>query len=245
MRNYESLNKKRPHIDQAEIWIGQDNTNYGLLVTPRFENGKWENDKSEIRHFKPKYWSIGHIMETGLLIPNIEKKIEFKTVEEYLQFFENVIVRSSGSKYEKEIAAHYSKFVLESNDRLNIPLLIPELRYNGLEKKHKYRLDFTIIDYVELNKVGFELSPWSSHGYLSKTKNLKQSEINDMASDNFEREMRKHKDYFKKYGIFTLIYTDTDLLNTKVIFDDMANYLRPKEFGTQLKYHILNDFFKE
>lgn len=244
IRNYEALSKKKPKVEEAEIWIGQENASYGLLISPRFVDGKWVNDKSEIRHFKPNYWSIGHVLETGLLIPDRDAKMEFKDVNEYLNFFKNVIVRNSGSKYEREIADHYSTFVLNSPEPLKIPLLIPEFRYDGLQKKHKYRLDFTIIESKELNKVGFELSPWSSHGYLSKTKTLSQQEINDMARDNFEREMRKHKDYFKKHGIFLLIYTDTDLTDTKGIFDDMANYLVPKEFGTQLKFHILEDFFK-
>jgi hypothetical protein len=244
LRNYDALSKKRPTIDDSEIWIGQENANYGILITPRFVNGNWENDKSEIRHFVPKYWSIGHILETGLLIPGKNEKILFHSVEEYLIFFKYVIVRNSGSEYEMEIAELYSEYVLDAGNQLEIPLLISEYRYDGLAKDHIYRLDFSIIESKNLNKMGFELSPWSSHGYLKKIKGLTQKVINEMAQDNFEREMRKHKDYFKKHGIFVLIYTDSDLKDTKNIFDDIRQYLVPANVGTQLKLHILEDFFK-
>jgi hypothetical protein len=243
LRNYQALSKRRPRIEEAEIWIGQENASYGILVTPRFVNRRWENDKSEIRHFKKQYWSIGHILETGFVIPDDNDKMTFKDISEYLKFFRNVLVRNSGSDYEMEIAKMYCNYVRNHERPENIPLLIPEYRYDGLHRKHKYRLDFTIIEPIELNKIGFELSPWSSHGYLKKTKSMTQAEINQLASDNFEREMRKHKDYFKKHGIFALIYTDSDLNDIKLIFNDMIKYMEPKTAGKQLQFHILEDFF--
>lgn len=243
LRNYEALTKKRPTLDNSEIYIGQNNASYGILITPRFKNGFWENDKSEIRHFKKQYWSIGHILETGFIIPGKDNKMTFKDIPEYLNFFVNVIVRNSGSKYEYEIAEYYREYVLSHPKPENIPLLIPEFRYEGLEVMHKYRLDFTIIEPSELNKIGFELSPWSTHGKLKGTKNMTQKEINETASLNFNKEMKKHKDYFRKHGIFTLIYTDADLKNTKKIFNDMERYLEVQSVAKQLKLHILDDFF--
>lgn len=245
LRYFEALSKKRPKVEDAEIWIGQTNANYGLMVTPRFVNGQWENDKSEIRHFKKPFWSIGHVMETGLLIPNKDSRITFKDIPDYLNFFENVIVRNSGSKYEMEIAEHYVNYVLKSERPENVPLLIPEFRYEGIDVVHKYRLDFTIIEPTELNKIGFELSPWSTHGYLKKTAGLTQKAINEMAQNNFEKEMKKHKDFFKKHGIFALIYTDSDLADTEKIFVDMKRYLETKSSSKQLKLHIMEDFFNK
>jgi len=243
LRNYNALSKKRPTIDESEIWIGQENANYGILITPRFVNGKWENDKSEIRHFKKAYWSIGHILETGLVIPDSDEIMPFHNIKEYLRFFKNVLVRNSGSDYEMQLASLYCQYVLSHPEPESVPLLIPELRYDGLLRKHKYRLDFTIIESHDLNKIAFELSPWSSHGYLSKTKSMTQTEINVIARDNFEKEMRKHKEYFKRYGIFALIYTDGDLQDIPSIFNDMTKYLEPKSTGKQLQFQILNDFF--
>jgi len=246
LRNLEALSKKRPRVEEAAIWIGQNNADYGLLVTPRFNHGagQWENDRSEIRHFVPLYWSIGHVLETGLVIPGRDKKIMFRGPEEYLNFFQNVIVRNSGSKYEYALANTYRDYVLSTPDPNRVPLLIPEFRYEGLSASHKYRLDFTVIDPIKLTKMGFEFSPWSTHGYLSKVKDLTQTAINKMAQDNFEREMRKHKDFFRKHGIFVLIYTDSDLADLAKVFSDIKRYLEPKSRGTQLRFHIIHDILR-
>jgi len=243
MRNIDALSKRRPGLEDSIIWIGQNNANYGLLITPRFSdrNQQWENDKSEIRHFQPLYWTIGHALQTGLVIPSKKEIMTFASVEDYLAFFVNVLVRNSGSEYEYAIAQMYREYVLSTPEPDRVPLLIPELRYEGFAKKHLYRLDFTIIDPFELSKVAFELSPWSSHGYLSRTKSLSQAQINDLAKDNFEREMRRHKAYFRKYGIFTLIYTDSDLSDLATIFTDMRQFLAPKTSAQQLRFHIIRD----
>lgn len=241
-RNCEALSRKRPRKEEAALWIGQKNANYGLLITPRFKNGEWENDVSEIRHFQPNYWSIGHVLKTGLLVPHRREKIEFPSVAQYLAFFQNVLVRQSGSPYEMDIAERYCRFVRNSSRPQDVPLLIPELRYNGLQEQHKYRLDFTIINPYTLQKQGFELSPWSTHGYLSRTREKNQRDINNEALKNFERDMDKHKEYYRKFNIFTLIYTDSDLQNMDAIFQEMERYLRPTLENRQFLDMTLQDF---
>lgn len=243
LKHFEELSKNRPKPSNSEIWIGQTNANYGLLVTPRFKNGKWENDESEIRAFKQGYWTIGHVMETGLVIPGKDKRFEFSDIEQYLLFFTDTLVRNSGSKYEYELAEYYSEYVRSNDSPLDVPLMIPEFRYRGLEKKHKYRLDFLIINPYTLDKVGFELSPWSTHGYLSKTKGLTQKEINEMAKDNFEKEMRKHRSFFRKYDVFTLIYTDESLKDCKNLFEqEIVQHLEPEKPTTQLSFQVMEEF---
>ena len=85
-----------------------------------------------------------------------------------------------------------------------------------------------------MQKQGFELSPWSTHGYIKGVKNKTQFEVNEEAKSNFEKEMRKHKEYFRKFNIFTLIYTDEDLKDTQAIFDEMKEFLIPKRENPQL-----------
>lgn len=242
LRNCYSLSKRRPKREDAELWIGQKNANYGILVTPRFKNGEWENDVSEIRHFQPAYWTIGHIMKTGFVIPHIPDKIEFSTIDQYLFFFKDVLIRQSGSPYEMQIAEMYCDFVRHSEHPQRIPLLIPELRYGGISTQHQYRLDFTIINPYTLQKQGFELSPWSTHGYLSNVKEKNQTQINQEAKANFEHEMQKHKDYFRKYNIFTLIYTDADLENIDQIFVEMQPFLNPERENKQLLEATIDEF---
>jgi hypothetical protein len=244
LKHFDELSKVRPHLSDSEIWIGQNNADYGLLITPRFVDGVWENDRSEIRHFPKLYWTIGHVLESGLVVQGDKDKIEFNDVEAYLTFFKNTLVRASGSTYEKAIANRYVEFVRSSSDPERIPLLIPEYRYEGAAVAHRYRLDFCIIDPFTMQKIGYELSPWSTHGYLRKLKGLTQAKINEMAKDNFEKEMSKHRSFFKKHGIFALIYTDKQLAAIDTVFDDMKQYLVPVDKVVQLDFHLLQKFFK-
>jgi len=243
LKHFEELSKNRPRVEESIIWIGQNNASYGLPISARFVNGQWENDKSEIRAFKQGYWTIGHVMETGLVIPDIDDIMEFPSIDHYLKFLKNTLVRNSGSKYEYKIAQLYCEYVEKQVDPSSVPLMIPEYRYNGLDKNHKYRLDFLIINPFTLDKRGFELSPWSSHGYLRKTKGLTQKEINEMAKDNFQKEMRKHKAFFKDRNIFTLIYTDEDLSNCNCLFNnDIAPCLAPENPYPEYSFQIMEDF---
>lgn len=235
LRNQDSLSKARPHTREAALWIGQNKADYGLLVTPRFSNGDWENDKSEIRHFAPDYWTIGHVMQTGLVVPGDPDRIEFARVQDYLAFFKNTLVRASGSPHEAEIAKRYVDYVRKSANPLSVPLLIPELRYRGRDSQHKYRLDFTIISPHSMDKVGFELSPWSTHGELTKIKEKTQKQVNEEALGNFEGEMKKQKDYFRRHGIYALIYTDSDLADPDGVFRDMEKYFAMNRRAVQLE----------
>lgn len=241
-KHYEELSKNRPTIEQAEIWIGQNNADYGLLVTPRLGKKGWENDKSEIRHFKPRYWTIGHVLKSGLVVSGEEDTMTFATVEDYLKFFKNVLVRSTASPHQKKIAALYCEYVRNSSNPEDVPLLIPEFRYGGKAAKHEYRLDFCVFDADTMDKIGFELSPWSTHGLLTGIAGKTQKQVNAEALANFEREMKKHKNFFRRHDVFVMIYTDTDLANIDEVFEDMMKYLEPKSTIKQLEFSLLAEY---
>ena len=95
-----------------------------------------------------------------------------------------------------------------------------------------------------MQKVGYELSPWSTHGYLGKLQGLTQTEINKLAKDNFEKEMEKHKAFFKRYNVYALIYTDKDLTDMDALFEDMTQYLEPVDKVVQLDFHLMEKFFE-
>ena len=245
LKHFDELSRKRPQLEEAEIWIGQNNANYGLLVTPRWNptTGTWENDRSEIRHFRPLYWTIGHVLETGLVVPHDQDRIRFESVQAYLAFFKNVLVRASGSLHELAIAERYVDHVSTASDPLNIPLLIPELRYEGRAAKHLYRLDFCIIEPLTMRKFGYELSPWSTHGHLKRLGGLTGAQINAMAKDNFEREMAKHKAFFRTYDVVALIYTDRDLKDPDSVFEDMKVRLAPADRTAPIDFDLMDNFF--
>ena len=71
------------------------------------------------------------------------------------------------------------------------PFLIPELRYAGLEAKHKYRLDFTILNPHMMTFVGFEISPASTHMAVKGIKKKIQKSVNAELKAKWERETVK------------------------------------------------------
>lgn len=235
-REQDNLSKRRPTPSEAEVWIGLNDFDYGLLVSPRFVAGQWENDKSEIRRFGPDYFTIGHVLATGLVVPDSIECMDFNTVEQYLTFFKASLVRGTKSPYQKKLATLYCDHVMRQAEPERVPLLIPEWRYEGKERRHVHRLDFAVIDPFTFKKVGFELSPWSTHGEITGTKWRTQKDINAEQLANFEREMRKQKDYFRKFDITVMIYTNSDLSDLPArVFPDLQRLLTPQREQTQLK----------
>lgn len=228
------------------MWIGDNRLTYGLLVTPVFRDQQWENDKSEIRAVKFNYWTIGHVMHTGLVLPGKNKKYEFNSVSDYLSFFEKAFVQLTNSPYEQSLAECYCNYVSSSQDKNSIPLMIPQFRYGGLSFKHEYRLDFTIINPYTLAKVGIEISPWVTHGELVGIKKLQPREINAIAQKNFEIHAEKVRSYFKKFNITVISYTDAQLQNSEELFNsEVVPLLNPRKpipiisFEMKQKYGLL------
>jgi hypothetical protein len=241
LKHYNELHKKRPEIDGSEFWFGVNDAHYGLFVTPRWNGINWENDKSEMRAVKFKYWTIGHVMEAGLCIPDENDKYEFTKIEDYLDFFK-AQARLTKSKYQIEIAKRYIEYVLASDKSEDIPLLIPEIRYDGSGRKHVYRLDFMVINPFTMEKVGFEISPWSTHGKLSgKHKTL--IELNVEALGNFEKEMKKIRAYFKKYSVPIFHFSDSDLVNLDNVWSEIQDYLDPGIPPKQLEMGMFSEYF--
>lgn len=241
LKHYSELCKKRPDTGDAEIWFGVNDAHYGLFVTPRWNGDSWENDVSEIRAVRFKYWTIGHIMHTGLCIPDEDDTYQFSKKEDYLAFLK-AQARLTKSQYQIDIVDRYIKFVESSENPMDIPLLIPELRYDGSGKKHKHRLDFLIINPFTMEKVGFEISPWSSHGKLSG-KHKTMIELNEEALANFEAEVQKARAYFKKYKIPVLHFTDSDLTDLEGVFNHICTYLDPGIPPKQMEMGLFSEYF--
>ena len=54
--------------------------------------------------------------------------------------------------------------------------------------------------------------------------------------------MRKHKEYYRTFHIFTLIYTDSDLKDLDYVFGEMREYLTPKHENRQMLDAALEEF---
>lgn len=67
-----------------------------------------------------------------------------------------------------------------------------------------------------------------------------------MAADNFAKEMKKHRSFFKKHGIMSLIFTDDDLKNVQEIFDEyVLPCLLPEKPKMQLSFQIMEEILAD
>lgn len=229
-RNLVARTRFKPDDILWELWFGNGNFVLGIFMTPVFRSGKWTNDVSEIRRANYKYWTIGHIMKTGIIDPESNIPITFLTYDNLFIFYRSILKKLSNSLYEKEVFERYIDYLNASENIDEEPLLIPEIRYAGLNKDHKHRLDFTILNSHTQEYIGFELSPSSSHMAVSGIRSGKsQNTMNQELSEKWDKEMTKRNDYFSSYGITTLTFTDEHLANMDDVFENIAMFLRKRD----------------
>ena len=192
-RNLVERTRQKPEDHMWRLWFGDNKMPWGLFIAPVYRNDEWTNDKSEIRRAKYDYWTVGHVLETGIIDPESDELLQFDTIVSIKQFYQSVLRRCSASRYERELAKRYVQYLRDSDDVESEPFLIPELRYAGLQAKHKYRLDFTMLNPHMMTFVGFEISPASTHMSVKGTKKKMQRSVNAELKKKWEKEMKKAK----------------------------------------------------
>ncbi|WP_090246527.1 hypothetical protein [Lishizhenia tianjinensis] len=223
-RNLKERTRSKPDERLWTIWFGY-NLVFGLLIAPRYIQGVWNNDKSEIRRVNYKYWTLGHVISEGFVDNNTDSTFKIRNLREFEAVYISILKQLSNSQYEKEIYDRYIQYLKDSTNYLEEPLLIPELRYNGLDKKHKYRVDFTVLNAHTMDYVGFEISPASSHMSVLKLKE-KQKAVNEELSIKWGKEMDKRNDYFKDFGITIITFTDESLMDIDNCWLQIENILK-------------------
>jgi hypothetical protein len=238
-KKFEERIRSKPNDNLWGLWFGENNLMWGLFIAPIFRNGEWVNDKSEIRKVDFEYWTIGHLIKTGLIIPNEAEPYTFRDVSEIITFYNVFLKRLSRSNYEKKIIDLYISYLLKSKHPYSEPLLIPELRINT-KKAHKYRVDFTILNPFMMKFIGFELSPSSSHNSVKNIKTKLQKHVNEELKAIWIKEMEKRNSYFSEFGIQIITYTDEKLQKIDDCFLQMQNFLSEKP----LQRNINNELVK-
>jgi hypothetical protein len=175
------------------------------------------------------YWTVGHVLQTGLASPDEDQPLTFASVEDLLKFYRYFLKKVSNSKYEKGIADRYMAYLRASTDIFSEPFLLPEFRYAGLNGKHEHRLDYTVFNGHTMHLTGFELSPYSTHGAIKKVKDKTQKAINEEGAARWEKEMKKRNDYFRSYSIPVVTFTDSSLADLDECFQVMSGYLAARE----------------
>jgi hypothetical protein len=230
-RNLIERTRAKPEDQLWTLWFGDNKMAWGLYIAPDLRDGEWRNDKSEIRRAEYDYWTVGHILATGLIDPDSNSLIKFTDAGQLITFYRSVLKRVSNSLYEKAISDRYATYLEQSANVLSEPFLIPELRYAGIEADHKHRLDFSILNSHIMEFVGFELSPQSTHMAVEGLKGKTQKSVNQELLVSWEKEMGKRNDYFCDFGLSTITFTDSALKDMDQCFKRIAEHLssRPKE----------------
>lgn len=223
-REYKARTRHKPIDNVWELWFGNQLC-YGLFITPILENGTWRTDKSELRRANYNYWTIDHVLKAGLIIPESNKLRKFSDVHELLDFYDDILKRSSCSEYERQIMERYVAFVGNYPQPQLLPFLIPELRFCGKDKKHLYRLDFAILNPYTMKFTEVEISPSSSHMSIAKAINKTQTVLNQELRIKWEREMDKRNKYWEEYNITVLTFTDLMLQNIDECFNKVQELL--------------------
>jgi hypothetical protein len=227
-RNFDARVRAKPDDELWQVWFGEGNLVWGLLIAPARRSGEWTNDKSQMRRESYTYWTIGHVLATGLIAPDCEDPVQFKDLHAFLTFYETVLARVSRSPYERDISALYINYVKTRTDPRGIPLLIPELRFAGKETKHIHRLDFSILNAHTMEMTGFELSPASTHMAIDGITSKTQKALNEELQKKWAKETAKRNDYFSKYGITTITFADAELKDLNKCWEQIRAVLESK-----------------
>ena len=197
---------------------------YGLLIAPAYRNGVWTNDRSEMRRAQYDYWTVGHVLDTGIIVPGQDEPMHFSDPEHLIRFYRGVLEQLANPYYEQPIARSYAKYLLQSKDVRSEPFLIPELRYAALEIEHKYRLDYTVLNSHVMKFTGFELSPASTHMSV-EGKDKKLKEHNAELVERWNNETEKRNDFFNEYNIPIVTFADKALQNMDACFAVIERFL--------------------
>lgn len=231
-RNFKERTRHKPDDALWSVWFGSGDLSWGLIIAPAHRNSVWTNDKSQMRRESYTYWTIGHVLATGLHDPTSSEPVTFSSVDSFLVFYRSVLKRVSNSLYERAICDRYLNYVTRSTSPLEEPLLIPEFRYAGAEKKHEHRLDFTVLNGHTFQFTGFEFSPSSTHITVDKLSVKSQADLNRQLAAKWQKEVSKRNAYFQTYGVSVVTFADDDLKDIDACFARVEAALRARSMPT-------------
>lgn len=217
LNNKEKYQKEKIKKNECEIFLGNNNKVFGIFIAPRqAPDNEWYSYDVKKLKVKYNYLTLGQLVSEGILEGHIREDgkfnaqlIKITNFDDIRKFYDNF--KKSGSPFEPAFIDEYIKYAISCTDWKNVPILLPEVRWNKKFIKHKYRVDYLIINYVNQNRLAIELSPVSTH--LNE---------NNLHSD-WKRENDKRNDYLFEYGVPTITYTDDYLPDIATCFKKISN----------------------
>jgi hypothetical protein len=173
---------------------------------------------------KYNYWTLNHVLISGLIDHEDNRFQEFTTIAEFKTFYINTFRKQSRSKYEKEFIDIYFNYLesLTDEEALSTPLLIPEYRFGDIQKKKSKRIDFVILNSYTMNFTGFELSPQSSHLPVQGIKTKKLVELNDDIKKSWMNEVQKRNMFQDEHDLRIYTLADEHLKDINRFFKDFV-----------------------
>lgn len=210
---------------EREIYLGENNCVFGVFIAPINIDSEWKSYYLKGLKTPYAYLTIGQILNEGILKGTINTKsfyeaslISVSTREDIIDIY-NVFIEKASS-YERKFIEEYIKMLHHEEKWEEIPLLLPEVRFDGIDFKHKYRIDFMIINMISGKRIGIELSPYITHMQDRET---------------WGKEMSKRNEYLEKYNIATITFTDKQLGDIEKCFEQIKDYFFPMEMN-DIKY---------
>lgn len=213
VKDPQKYNKLKLIQSDREIYLGDNNNVIGFFVAPQYMDNKgWHSYQLKGFNCNYNYLTLGQLKKEGYLQGMVDssnrfvaKHIEVKDFNDIKKFYMNF--EKSGSPFEKQFISCYLQYIKQQNNMENVPILLPEVRWNKNEYYHKYRVDYLIINYYTGKRLAIEISPNSTHLCGSDIKN------------EWIRENDKRNDYFFKYDVPTITFTEEYVHNIQKCFD--------------------------
>ncbi|MCA1790955.1 MAG: hypothetical protein LC667_14195 [Thioalkalivibrio sp.] len=69
--------RNKPDERLWSLWFGNNQLTWGLLIAGSYWQNEWRSRAHKVRHADYTYWSIGHVLEEGLVVPGDPQRLKF------------------------------------------------------------------------------------------------------------------------------------------------------------------------
>lgn len=210
------------------LYVSPYKTKQNIATT---SGSNWQNKMSEVLKVDFEYFSIGHLLKTGIVV-NRNKLEKFNSFDDVLSFYENLykIAHPANERPFIRLYINYISDIAQKDTQqlLDTPLLIPEFRYKEDTIRHEYRIDFLIINCTQDEYCGIDLSPTNTHVH------------SETINKDWNKETIRLTKFVDKYHLQPYYFADDELSNISNCFNMIKKYLIPSPLKTASIPDLIN-----